>query len=171
MLLAITLESKQMWRQIIKSFTAYQIYNWEPLIGSNSMFNWNHFSKCGRFNLSVVVINLPYHNFHSFVYPNDFAFFLGGKSSSCLAISRGAQDTDVRYLKQQTSPARWRQPETWHFFRDFTAHVQHVVTWRCPEVENVAFHVATKTWVLHGFVLILLACFCAIFVPNRGKVA
>ena len=38
---------------------------------------------------------------------------------------------------------------------------------RCP----VAFHVATKTWVLHVFVLILLACFCAIFVPNQGKVA
>ena len=33
-------------------------------------------------------------------------------------------------LKQQTSPARKRQPETWHFYRDVTAHVQHVVTWR-----------------------------------------
>ena len=45
-----------------------------------------------------------------------------------------------RNLKQQTSPAWRRQPETWHFFRDVTAHVVNVVTWRCPEVENA------RTW-------------------------
>ena len=33
-----------------------------------------------------------------------------------------------RHLKQQTSPARRRQPEMCHFFRDYTAHVPNVVT-------------------------------------------
>ena len=46
----------------------------------------------------------------------------------------------IRHLKQQTSPACRQQPETWHFFRDYTAHVPNVVAWRCPEVENV------RTW-------------------------
>ena len=46
----------------------------------------------------------------------------------------------IRHLKQQTSPAWRRQPETWEIFRDVIAHVQNVVTWGCPEVENV------RTW-------------------------
>ena len=77
----------------------------------------------------------------------------------------------LRLTAVWTSPAWRRQPEMWHFFRDVTAHVQHVVTWRCPEVENVrTWRFATKTRVLHVSVLILLACYCAIFVPNQGKV-
>ena len=47
---------------------------------------------------------------------------------------------NIRHLKQQTSPAWRRQPETWDFFRDVIAHVQNVVTWRCLEDENV------RTW-------------------------
>ena len=78
----------------------------------------------------------------------------------------------VLHLKQQTSPGQRRQLETWHFSWDVTAHVQHIVTWHCPEVENVRmWRFTTKTSVLHVFVLILLAYFCAIFVPNQGKVA
>ena len=46
----------------------------------------------------------------------------------------------IRHLEQQTSPTWRRQPETWYFSRDITAHVQQVVTLRCPEVENV------RTW-------------------------
>ena len=53
---------------------------------------------------------------------------------------KGLDYTQIRHLKQQTSPAWRRQPETWDFFRDVIAHVQNVVTWRCPEVENV------RTW-------------------------
>ena len=76
----------------------------------------------------------------------------------------------IRHLKQQTSPAWRRQPETWHFIRDYTAHVPNVVTWRCPEVENV------RTW---GFTSRrkpeyfdpFMAYVCAIFVPNQGKLA
>ena len=34
----------------------------------------------------------------------------------------------LRHVKLQTSPAWRRQPETWHFLRDVTAHAQHVVT-------------------------------------------
>ena len=36
------------------------------------------------------------HNFHSFVYPRDFAFFLGGKSSSCLATFDNISETEKR---------------------------------------------------------------------------
>ena len=43
-------------------------------------------------------------------------------------------------LSNKTSPAWRRQAETWDFFRDVIAHVQNIVTWRCPEVENV------RTW-------------------------
>ena len=46
----------------------------------------------------------------------------------------------IRHLKQQTSPGSRRQPEMGNFFADITAHVQHVVTSRCPKVENA------KTW-------------------------
>jgi len=43
-----------------------------------------------------MVINIPYHNFHSFVYPRDFAFFLRGKSSSCLATFDNISETEQR---------------------------------------------------------------------------
>ena len=43
-----------------------------------------------------MVINILYHNFHSFVYPRDFAFFLGGKSSSCLATFDNIAETEQR---------------------------------------------------------------------------
>ena len=55
----------------------------------------------------------------------------------CCSTSALCQTRDNnRHLKQQTSPAWRRQPETWHFFPDYTAHVPNVVTWRCPEVHS-----------------------------------
>ena len=92
----------------------------------------------------------------------------------CLRLSLRLERSWInRHLKQQTALAWRRQPEMWHFFGDVSAHTQQVVTWRCPEVENVRkWHFTSRrtTWV-HVFVLILLTCFCAIFVPNQGKVA
>lgn len=32
----------------------------------------------------------------------------------------------IKHLKQQTSPASRRQPETWNFFAVLTAHIQQV---------------------------------------------
>ena len=51
--------------------------------------------------------------------------------------------TNNRHLKQQTSPAGRRQPETWDFFRDVTAHVGTRCDPKLPwswERENV------RTW-------------------------
>ena len=70
-----------------------------------------------------------YHRFISYNFP----------SSECWLLYTFCSWT-IRHLKQQTWPGSRRQPETGNFFADITAHVQHVVTSRCPEVENA------KTW-------------------------
>ena len=79
----------------------------------------------------------------------------------------------IRHLKQQTSPARRRQPETWHCFRDVTAHVQHVETWRCPEVENVRTWGFTSLWEREYLIFCFdpfLAYFSVILVRNQKKI-
>ena len=47
-----------------ETFTAYQILQLRVI---NQLQLLTFFSKCGRFSLSVIVINLPRHNFHSVV--------------------------------------------------------------------------------------------------------
>ena len=75
-------------------------------------------------------------------------------------------------LQSDSKPeCRWTRPEVAILGADQKERGHWGREWPDVALKNVAFHVATKTWVLHVFVLILLACFCAIFVRNQGKVA